>query len=144
MNSSLVLCLSRHASAGYDRLKTWKYWRQKLSLGGLFQIQKKCVSPLFTYENNRRVSCKNNVFLSNISTAVLPFTAGLYISNEKLTPSKHSSYTLLACRSAPRLQTYWLLNFQVLPPWKIFRNISLLFFSQALFNRSKRCYYNEL
>lgn len=32
----------------------------------------------------------------------------------------------------------------VLPPWKVFRNISLLFFSQALFNRSKRCYYNEL
>ena len=27
----------------------------------------------------------------------------LYISNEKLTPSKHSSYTLLACRSASKV-----------------------------------------
>lgn len=45
------------------------------------------------------------------------------------------------CIKGYRLISCWTF---VLPPWKVFRNTSLLFFSQALFNRSKRCYYNEL
>lgn len=143
VNSSLALCLSKHASTGYDRLKTWKYWRQKLSLGGLFRIQKKYVSPLFTYENNWRVSCKNNVFWSNISTAVLPWLLVIYF---KWKTNTFKTFFIYITSMQIRIKGYRLISCWtfVLPPWKVFRNTSLLFFSQALFNRSKRCYYNEL